>query len=134
VRVTIGYGLYEVLVLSFVGNNSELLCVVVCRYDYITFLCPDAVPKRDGTFFIWFFRCGGKARGASELSEIKRRLRGLAEDVIAGRVDRGNAAVAGQLLGTYIRAVSTEIKVREVEEFEERIRALEQSKGERWGA
>ncbi len=70
-------------------------------------------------------RRGGKARGAGELSDVKRRLSGLADDVIAGRVDRGDAAVVGQLLGTYIRAVSVEMKVREVEELEARIGGLE---------
>ena len=69
---------------------------------------------------------GGKARGAGELSEIKRRLRQLSEDVIAGRVDRGDAAVAGQLLGTYIRAVSVEMKVREVDELAGRLEELEE--------
>ena len=79
-------------------------------------------------------RRGGKARGAGELSEVKRRLSGLAEDVIAGRVDRGDAAVAGQLLGTYIRAVSVEMKVREVDELAGRLEELEEAlKGRRAG-
>ena len=77
-------------------------------------------------------RRGGKARGARELSEIKRRLSDLADAVLEGRQDLSNAAVAGQLLGTYIRAVSVETKVKEVEDLEERICALEESRGERW--
>jgi hypothetical protein len=45
--------------------------------------------------------------------------------VIAGDVDRANAAVAGQLLNTYIRAVSVELKVREQQELIERLEELE---------
>jgi|ERR671916_1987470 hypothetical protein len=83
---------------------------------------------------------GGKARvGASgELEEIKRRLSDLATDVLEDRIDKGTAAVAGQLLNTNIRAVSVELKVREVTELVARLEALEgaleQRGGNRWGA
>jgi hypothetical protein len=63
---------------------------------------------------------------------VKKRLRQLAEDVLAGRADRGDAAVAGQLLGTYLRALSVESKLKEVLELEERIHQLEEA--ERGGA
>ena len=68
----------------------------------------------------------GRSKPSKELSEVKGRLRELAEGVIEGRVDRGNAAVAGQLLGTFIRASTAEIKIKEVMELEERIAALEE--------
>ena len=46
--------------------------------------------------------------------------------------------MAGQLLNTYIRAVSVELKVREVTELVARLEALEgaleQRGGNRWGA
>ncbi len=42
-----------------------------------------------------------------------------------GRVDRGDAAVAGQLLNTVIRAVGVELKVREQLDVLERIEELE---------
>ena len=78
----------------------------------------------------------GRSKPNRELVDVKGRLRELAEDVLAGSVDRADAAVAGQLLGTFIRAVSTEVKVKEVLELEERIEQLEQSQegGKRWGA
>ncbi len=60
-----------------------------------------------------------------ELVDIKTRLRELADDVLAGRVDRGDAAVAGQLLNTVIRALALETKVREQEEVLERLEVLE---------
>jgi hypothetical protein len=77
----------------------------------------------------------GRSKPTRELSEVKKRLKGLAEDVIAGDIDRGDAAVAGQLLGTYIRAVSVDLKAKEVEEFAERLDALEQVAQRRssWG-
>ena len=67
----------------------------------------------------------GKAKPNREIAEIKARLSDLAEDVLAGEVDRANAAVAGQLLNTYIRAVSVELKVREQRELIERLEELE---------
>jgi hypothetical protein len=92
-------------------------------------------------------RAAERARNASkaartkpsrELSDVKKRLRQLAEDVMTGRADRGDAAVAGQSLGTYLRALSVEIKLKEVLELEERIAALEEAEVEEerssWGA
>ena len=77
---------------------------------------------------------GGRGRPVAELQDVKRQLRKLADAVMAGEADRGDAAVAGQLLGTYIRAVSVEVKLKEVLEMEERIEALEQARegGSRW--
>jgi hypothetical protein len=68
----------------------------------------------------------GKAKPNREIADIKVRLSGLADDVLAGRVDRADAAVAGQLLGTVIRAVGMELKVREAEDFERRLAELEE--------
>ncbi len=82
---------------------------------------------------------GGRGRPQAELSDIKRRLLQLAEEVLAGEVNRSAAAIAGQLLNTYIRAVSVELKAREQLELIERLEALEAAlehkKGDRrWGA
>ena len=68
----------------------------------------------------------GKAKPNRELVDIKARLSDLADDVLAGRVDKGSAAVAGQLLGTVIRAVSVELKVKEAEDSERRLEELEE--------
>ena len=79
-----------------------------------------------------------RSKPSRELSDVKKRLRQLAEDVMTGSADRGDAAVAGQLLGTYLRALSVEIKLKEVLELEERIAALEEAEVEEerssWGA
>ena len=80
----------------------------------------------------------GKSKPSRELTGIKARLSGLADDVLAGRTDKGVAAVASQVLNVYLRAVSVEMKVKEVTELEERISVLEASKAkkgeQRWGA
>ena len=68
---------------------------------------------------------GGKSKPSKEIVAIRGRLSGLADDVLAGRVDRADAAVAGQLLGTVIRAIGTELKVREQLDMLERIEELE---------
>ena len=79
---------------------------------------------------------GGRGRPQAELADIKQRLSGLADDVLAGEVDKGVAAVASQVLNVYLRAVSVELKAREQLELEARIEALEQPQegGNRWGA
>jgi hypothetical protein len=81
---------------------------------------------------------GGKARASGELAGIKGRLSDLADDVLEEKVDKGAAAVAGQLLNTYLRAVSVELKVREAEDLERRMEELEAlvaARKERpWGA
>jgi hypothetical protein len=58
--------------------------------------------------------------------------------VLAGRVDRAAAAVAGQLLGTVIRAIGTEMKVRETEELARELQEVRdileaRQAGSRWG-
>jgi hypothetical protein len=49
-------------------------------------------------------------------------------------VDRADAAVAGQLYNTLIRAVSVEMKVREQQEFEQRLEELERGQERRGGS
>ncbi len=82
---------------------------------------------------------GGRSKPNRELAVIKERLSTLADDVLEGRVDRGDAAVAGQLLNTVIRAVGVELKVREQLDVMGRVEELEallerQNKGGRYGA
>jgi hypothetical protein len=76
----------------------------------------------------------GKVRTGGELPEIKNKLRQLADDVLAGKVGRGEGSVAAQILGVYLRACETEIKVREQTEFEERLAELEEQRDRRWRA
>jgi hypothetical protein len=77
---------------------------------------------------------GGQAKSkpSRELAGIKARLSDLADAVLEGRVNRGVGAVASQILNVYLRAISVQTRVKEVEELEERISALEESEGEGW--
>ncbi len=82
---------------------------------------------------------GGRGRPQAELTDIKARLSDLADDVLAGRVNKGTGAVVSQVLNVYLRAVSVELKVREELELVTRLEALEeamQHRGgdKRWGA
>jgi hypothetical protein len=83
-------------------------------------------------------RRGGKAKGAGELSEIKREIRAVIAGVLTGRVDKGKGAVVLQGYNTLLRAVEVERKIKETDEQEERIAALERKfgvgKGAQWGA
>jgi hypothetical protein len=68
---------------------------------------------------------GGRSKPNKEIVAIRGRLSDLADDVLAGTVDRADAAVAGQLLGTVIKAIGTELKVREQLDLVERLEELE---------
>jgi hypothetical protein len=84
---------------------------------------------------------GGRGRGNNELSAIKVLCEDLTEQVLAGEVLPGVAAVANQLINTRLRAIEQERKVKEQEEILPRLEALERARkqerrgGRRpWGA
>ncbi len=82
---------------------------------------------------------GGKAKANRELPGIKAQLQDLVQSVLAGDVETGRAAVANQLLNTRLRAVELGRKIKETDELEARLEALEQADerrkgGQRWGA
>jgi hypothetical protein len=84
-------------------------------------------------------RRGGKARGASEMSEVKREIRTVVSDVLEGRVERGVGAVVFQGYNTLLKAVEVDRRIREEEQLLARIEQLEQAQeaqkgGRRWGA
>jgi hypothetical protein len=71
------------------------------------------------------------------LPSIKARLEDLTEQVLSGELPTGPAAVANQLLNTRLRAIELERKIKETEELEARLEALERDGkegGSRWGA
>jgi hypothetical protein len=68
----------------------------------------------------------GKSKPSCELQSVKTQLQELADNVLTGEVDRADAAVCGQLLNVLLRALEAERKVREVEQVEERLVALEE--------
>jgi hypothetical protein len=80
---------------------------------------------------------GGRSkgrRGVGEISDLKSQLEDLAADVLDGKVPTGVGAVVNQILNTRLRAIEQERKIKETEELEARISALEDLRGERWQA
>jgi hypothetical protein len=69
---------------------------------------------------------GGRGRPQAEVNAVKTRLQDLVDGVLDGEVKRADAAVAGQLLNTYIRAVGVELRVREQEELVREVEELRQ--------
>jgi hypothetical protein len=81
---------------------------------------------------------GGRGRPATELKDIKALCEDLTERVLAGALLPGPAAVANQLINTRLRAIEQERKIKETEDLEARIEALERTQGQKgarkWGA
>jgi hypothetical protein len=67
----------------------------------------------------------GSSKGGGEIAELKTQLKKLAADVLSGEVGRSEAAVVNQILNTRARLIELERKIREQEELEERLAALE---------
>ena len=79
---------------------------------------------------------GGKGGGSREIRDLKRRISEVVDAVLEGSQDRGRAAVAIQGFNALRGVLELERKIREMEELETRIEALEQTQegGSRWGA
>ena len=78
---------------------------------------------------------GGKAKGGALTRRLHELLEELTDRVIDGELETSRGAVANQLVGTRIRLLEYERRLREPEELEERIAALEAAAGgRRWGA
>ena len=69
----------------------------------------------------------GKSKPGRELADIKDRLFTLVEDVVKGDVDKGDAAVASQLYNVLLRAISMDLKVKELEELEAKLEEMEKA-------
>ena len=81
---------------------------------------------------------GGRGRPTSELQEVKTLLATLTARVLREEgtepLETGPAAVANQLINTRLRAIEIERKIKEAEELEARLEALEEVlKGRRTG-
>jgi serine/threonine protein kinase HipA of HipAB toxin-antitoxin module len=64
---------------------------------------------------------GGKAN--AEIAELKAQLKKLAADVLSGEVERGAATAVNQIINSQARLL--ERKIKETEELEARLEALE---------
>jgi predicted dehydrogenase len=86
-------------------------------------------------------KAGGQGRpGGREIRDLKRRISEVVDAVLDGSKDRGRAAVAIQGLNALRGALELERRIKETEELEERLGALERAAeendrgGRRWGA
>ncbi len=68
---------------------------------------------------------GGRGRPTAELARLKERFEALAGAVLTGRIERADAAVAGQLLSGARACVRDGLAAREQEELVERLEELE---------
>ena len=79
----------------------------------------------------------GKSTGGREIRDLKRRISDVVDAVLEGSQDRGRAAVAIQGLNALRAVVELERKIKETEELEARLEALERTQaepgGRRWG-
>ena len=80
---------------------------------------------------------GGKGGGGKEIRDLKKRISLVIEAVLEGSQDRGRAAVAIQGFNALKSVLELERKIKETDELEARIEALEQTQEEgrrAWGA
>jgi hypothetical protein len=81
---------------------------------------------------------GGRGRSSSELTRLQERFEELAEQVLSGDVERGDGAVAAQLLNGARACVTSRLKAIEQEELIARLERLEgvlqANKRDRYGA
>ena len=68
---------------------------------------------------------GGRSKGNPKLARLDKQLEDLVADTLEGKVERGVAAVVNQIINTRARLVELERKIKEAEELEARLEALE---------
>ena len=78
-------------------------------------------------------RAGGRGRpgAGEEVLWLRQTLKQVVEEVLAGNMDRSRAAVAVQALNALRGLLETEHRIKEAQEFEERIAVLEERLAER---
>ena len=68
---------------------------------------------------------GGRGRGNGGVKDVKAWLLKLASDVEGGKLEAKDGSVVSQILNVFLRGVEVERKIKESEELEERLEALE---------
>jgi hypothetical protein len=68
---------------------------------------------------------GGRTKPSSEVYRLKEELRDLREGVLSGQVERNDAAVVIQIARVIKDLIELERRIKETEEFEARLAALE---------
>lgn len=113
---------------AFTGKGSPCKGLVRGGSDYCPAHDSDRAEQRS--------RSASKAarsKPGAEVRDLKERLGTLADDVLAGRIEPKAAAVLTQIVGAHARLLEFERKVREQEDFEARLVALEEGVRKRWG-
>src|SRR5215210_5501758 len=97
---------------GFKPNNSPCERIVGASQSYCYSHVPNRAQERH--------RAASKAARSKpnrELADVKDRLRAMIDDVRSGRMARGDASVCAQLYNSLLRALSLDLKIREVEEL-----------------
>jgi hypothetical protein len=68
---------------------------------------------------------GGRSKASTEIVGLRAQLKKLAADVLSGEVDRGAATAVNQIINSQARLLELERKIKETEELEARLEALE---------
>lgn len=68
---------------------------------------------------------GGRGRGNGDIKDVKAWLLKLASDVEEGRLEAKDGSVVSQILNVFLRGVEVERRIKESEELEERLEAVE---------
>src|SRR5687767_13215053 len=68
---------------------------------------------------------GGRSKANAEIAGLKGQLKKLAADVLSGEVERGAATAVNQIINSQARLLELERKIKETEELEARLEALE---------
>jgi vacuolar-type H+-ATPase subunit H len=67
----------------------------------------------------------GRSKANAEIAELKAQLKKLAADVLSDKVERGTGTAVNQIINTQLRLLELERKIKETEELEGRLEALE---------
>ena len=75
---------------------------------------------------------GGNGRGGvSGVAQVRGEIRGVLSGVLSGTINRSVGAVCFQGFNSLLKAYETERRLRELDEIEERLEALEQREAAR---
>jgi len=89
--------------------------------------CPSHDPARVEARKVAASKAGLQKK--SEIVDVKKQLRRLVKDVLAGKVARADASVCAQLLGVWLKASDLQRRVQEQDEILTRIEELEAAAG-----
>jgi len=68
---------------------------------------------------------GGRSKANTEIRDLKAQLEDLSDGVLEKRIDRSDAIAVNMIINTRARLIELERKIKETEELEQRISAIE---------